>query len=111
MFVDKMTVDDFNKRLEEIFDTTHSMQEYDSIRDNIHDDMEELTREDQDRTSAKDYVNDTGTYTKSYSFVATLQHDEFPEVSVAYAAKVKNSLDSDDLTLAQALAIPEEISE
>ena len=112
VFVDKMTVDDFNKRLEEIFDTTHSMQEYDSIRDNIQKIiMEQLIREDQDRTSAKDSLNDTGTYSKSYSFTATLQHDEFPEVSVAYAAKVKNSLDSDDLTLAQALAIPEEISE
>ena len=101
MFVDKTTVDDFNRRLEELLDTTHSMQKYDSIRDNIQKIvMEELISEDQNRTSAKDSLNDTGTYSKSYSFVAILQHDEFPEVIVAYAAKVKNSLDLDGLTLA-----------
>jgi hypothetical protein len=31
LFFEKMKVDDFNNRVEEIFNTTRSMQEYDSI--------------------------------------------------------------------------------
>ena len=37
-----------------------------------------------------------------------MKSDEFPETAAAYAAKVKNPLVSDDLTLAQALEIKDD---
>ena len=105
-FVEKITVDDFNGRLKEIFATTKSMREYDSIRENIQKIiMEELIREDQEKILANDLQRDTGSYDGSFSFAASLVHDEFPETAAAYAPKVKNPLGSDNLALAEALGL------
>ncbi len=60
------------------------MQEYDSVRDKIQ------------KIIMEQFIHDT------------LIHDEFLETAAVYAAKVKNPLGSDDLALAEALAIPEE---
>jgi len=108
--IDKITVEDFNRRLEEIFDTTWSKNEYDSIKDNIQKIiMEELLREDQERSAAKQYVNGNESYTKTYALTDVLKHDTYPETTVAYAARVKKSHSSDELTLTEALAIQEEV--
>ncbi len=71
--------------------------------------MEQLIREDQEKMSSNEVFQDTGSYNKAYSFTALLAHDEYPETAAAYAAKVKNPLGSDDLTLAEALEIKEEV--
>ena len=110
MVIDKITVEDFNRRLEEIFDPTWSKNEYDSIKDNIQKIiMEELLREDQERSAAKQYVNGNESYTKTYALTDVLKHDTYPETTVAYAARVKKSHSSDELTLTEALAIQEEV--
>ena len=64
-------------RLEEIFATSKSMQEYDSIRENIQKIfMEQLIREDQKKMSSNQVLQDTGRYDRAYSFTASLVHDE-----------------------------------
>ena len=58
----KITADHYNERLEEIFNRTKSMKEYDSMKENIQIIiMEELIREDQERIPAKDLLDDSVT--------------------------------------------------
>jgi hypothetical protein len=121
-YVEKMTVADFNAKLEEIFETAQSRDDYESYRDSLQKIiLQELIRNDA-RTdphtcSVSDDV-DCAAGERSYAFAASLSsdrkyrvaytfadwlvHDQHPEIAVAYAAKVKNPLGSDDLTLAQA---------
>lgn len=96
--------------MEEIFDTSWSRKDYDTVKDNIQKlIMDELIRKDQEKLSNVGSLDDTESYSRSYAFVAIIKHDENQESVVAFAAKVKISPDSDELTLAQALAIIDEL--
>ena len=51
----------------------------------------------------KDVWKDQQTYDRSFSCIAVLEHDKFPEGVHAYTVRiVQNVLDKDELTLAQA---------
>jgi len=99
LWVEQITVSDFNAKLEEIFHTTSSQKQYDYVRDNIQKIlMEQLIREDEEKTASKQPLEYGGTYDRSYSFSAALAHDKHPDVSLAYKAKVKNPLGSVDVS-------------
>ena len=96
--VEQITVSDFNAKLEQIFDTTASQEDYDSVRDNIEKIiMEELIRDEEEKLKTKSSFQDTGSYDRLYSFSAALVHDTHPDVALSYKAKVKNPLGSDDV--------------
>ena len=65
--------------------------------------MEELIRDDQEKMASKHGLEYDGCYDRSYSFSETLVHDKHPDTALAYKAKVKNPLGSDDVSLAAAL--------
>ena len=104
MYVEHISVTDFKKKLDDIYRSTESPSQYNTIHDNIKDIiLNDLIREDEERNRRKDIWKDQQTYDRSFSCPEVLEHDKFPGEVHAYAARiVPNVLDKDELTLAQA---------
>ena len=110
MFVEHITVEDFKKKLDNIYRTTESPSQYNSIHDNIKEIiLNDLIREDEEKAKAKDVWTETNTYDRAFSFPEVIEHEKIPEEVHAYAAKiVPNVVDKDELTLAQAKKLTHE---
>jgi hypothetical protein len=104
MFVQHITVDEFKKKLDSIYQSTSSPSKFYSMQDNLKEIiLNQLIQEDEERMRTKDLLNDPKTYDRSYSLPEVLEHDKYPEEVHAYAAKIApNAVDKDELTLAQA---------
>jgi hypothetical protein len=110
MFVEHITVEDFKKKLDSIYRSTESPSQYNTIHDNIKEIiLNDLIREDEERTKAKNIWKETNTYDRTFSFPEVIEHEKIPEEVNAYAAKiVPNVVDKDELTLAQAKKLTHE---
>ena len=104
MYVEHISVTDFKKKLDDIYRSTESPNQYNSIHDNIKDIiLNDLIREDEERNRGKDVWKDQQTYDRSFSCPEVLEPEKFPGEVHAYAARIiPNVLDKDELTLAQA---------
>jgi hypothetical protein len=110
MFVEHITVEEFKKRLDSIYQSTASPNKFYSMQENLKEIiLNELIREDEERMRTKDMLNDSSTYDRSYSFPEILEHDKYPDEVHAYTAKVApNAVDKDELTLTQAQKLEHE---
>ena len=104
MFVEHITVEDFRKKLDNIYQSTESPTKFYSIQDSIKEIiLNELIQEDEERMRTKDLLSDSRTYDRSFSFPEVLEHDKYSDEVHAYTAKIApNVFDKDELTLAQA---------
>ena len=109
VYVEQITVADFNSKLDELFNTTTSKEQYESYRDQIEKIiMDELVRDEREKKEYKNARSYAGSHDRSVLFSDALLHDKHPDTAVAYKAKVKNTLGSDDVSLAAALQSADE---
>jgi hypothetical protein len=88
MYVEHISVTDFKKKLDDIYRSTESPSQYNTIHDNIKDIiLNDLIREDEERNRRKDIWKDQQTYDRSFSCPEVLEHDKFPGERLAAPAE------------------------
>ena len=100
MFVEHITVDEFKRKPDNIYQSTTSRSKFYSMQDNIKEIiLNELIRGDEERMRTNDMLNDPRTYDRSDSLPEVLEHDKYPDEAHAYVAKTApNVVDKDELT-------------
>ena len=80
MFVEHISVQEFKKKLDDIYRSTESPTQFYSIHYSIKEIiMNDLIREDEERMRSKDVWKSQSTYDRSFSLSEVLEHDKHPE--------------------------------